>query len=143
MSDGIYAALSGAVAQGMALDSTATNVANAATAGYHGQRPVFHEMLSRAGGSTLRYTAASISEQTRIGSRNPVTSVPSGDPIPASMKNPGNLGKGSWSPADFHAMTARLTLLSRRRVACLGDYWTYAMRLRPRAQRSSTKYGWR
>jgi flagellar basal-body rod protein FlgF len=62
MSDGIYAALSGAVAQGVALDSTATNVANAATAGYHGQRPVFHEMLSRAGGSTLRYTAVTATQ---------------------------------------------------------------------------------
>ncbi len=48
MSKGIYAALSGAVAQTVALETTAQNLANAGTTGYHGARPIFHEVLSRA-----------------------------------------------------------------------------------------------
>jgi flagellar basal body rod protein FlgG len=60
MSHGIYAALSGAVAQMSALDQTATNVANASTAGFRAARPVFHELISkdvgRASGG-VRYTA--------------------------------------------------------------------------------------
>ncbi len=60
MSHGIYAALSGAVAQMSALDQTATNLANASTAGFRAARPVFHELISKnvgrsAGG--VRYTA--------------------------------------------------------------------------------------
>jgi flagellar basal-body rod protein FlgF len=43
MSDGIYVALSGAVAQQEALDATATNLANAATTGYQRLRPVFSQ----------------------------------------------------------------------------------------------------
>lgn len=59
MSHGIYAALSGAVAQMSALDQTATNVANASTAGFRAARPVFHELISKDGraGGGVRYTA--------------------------------------------------------------------------------------
>lgn len=61
MSHGIYAALSGAVAQETSLETTAQNLANAQTAGYRGARPVFHEVLSQAGrpgsGPPLRFTA--------------------------------------------------------------------------------------
>lgn len=49
MAKGVYAALSGAVAAGVALDATAQNLANASTAGYQKLRPVFHEVMSRAG----------------------------------------------------------------------------------------------
>ncbi|MBL8739591.1 MAG: flagellar hook basal-body protein [Myxococcales bacterium] len=49
MAKGVYAALSGAVAAGVALDSTAQNLANASTAGYQKLRPVFHEAMRRAG----------------------------------------------------------------------------------------------
>jgi flagellar basal-body rod protein FlgF len=49
MADGIYVALSGAIAQSMNLDSTAQNLANASTDGYQRMRPVFREELSRAG----------------------------------------------------------------------------------------------
>lgn len=48
MSDGIYTALSGAVAQGRALDATAENLANISTEGYQRLRPVFHEVLAQA-----------------------------------------------------------------------------------------------
>lgn len=48
MSKGIYVALSGAVAQENALDTVASNVANAASPGYQRLRPVFREALSKA-----------------------------------------------------------------------------------------------
>lgn len=55
MGDGIYVALSGALSQQTALDTTAENLANASTAGYQRMRPVFHEALKRAMGGQLRY----------------------------------------------------------------------------------------
>jgi flagellar basal-body rod protein FlgF len=48
MSRGIYVALSGAVAQENALESTAQNLANAATPGYQKSRAVFREVLAGA-----------------------------------------------------------------------------------------------
>ncbi len=63
MAKGVYAALSGAVAAGVALDTTAQNLANASTAGYQRLRPIFHEVLTRAGDERSadkanRFTAA-------------------------------------------------------------------------------------
>lgn len=49
MSDGIYAALSGAVAQERNLDVVANNVANANTTGFRGDRVAFQAALSQAG----------------------------------------------------------------------------------------------
>ena len=49
MADGIYVALSGAIAQSTNLETTAVNLANASTDGYQRARPVFREELSRAG----------------------------------------------------------------------------------------------
>lgn len=61
MSDGIYSALSGAVAQQKALDVVANNVANVGTVGYRGDRLAFREALSRSQGapvdSGLRFVA--------------------------------------------------------------------------------------
>jgi flagellar basal body rod protein FlgG len=48
MSDGLYVALGGAVAQVTHLETVATNLANASTDGYHSVRPVFHEVLNQA-----------------------------------------------------------------------------------------------
>ena len=48
MSDGVYVALSGALAQAATLDSTSTNLANVATDGYQRIRPIFREALARA-----------------------------------------------------------------------------------------------
>ncbi|HEY6880110.1 MAG TPA: flagellar basal-body rod protein FlgF [Polyangiales bacterium] len=48
MADGIYTALSGALAQQHQLDTIANNVANASTAGFRGDRAVFGEMLAGA-----------------------------------------------------------------------------------------------
>jgi flagellar basal body rod protein FlgG len=49
MADGIYVALSGAIAQSANLEATAANLANAGTDGYQRVRPVFREELARAG----------------------------------------------------------------------------------------------
>lgn len=48
MSNGIYAATAGAVAQSAALDTTANNIANASTTGFHGDRVTFREALAAA-----------------------------------------------------------------------------------------------
>ncbi|MDB4991106.1 MAG: flgG [Myxococcaceae bacterium] len=46
MADGIYTALTGSLAQQHALDTIATNVANANTTGFRGDRVVFGELLA-------------------------------------------------------------------------------------------------
>jgi flagellar basal body rod protein FlgG len=48
VSSGIYVATAGAVAQSNALDATANNIANASTAGFHGDRVTFREALTQA-----------------------------------------------------------------------------------------------
>jgi len=48
VSDGIYIATAGAVAQSNALDTTANNIANASTVGFHGDRIAFREALGTA-----------------------------------------------------------------------------------------------
>lgn len=48
MSSGIYIATAGAVAQSIALDATANNIANASTSGYQGERVSFREALGTA-----------------------------------------------------------------------------------------------
>jgi flagellar basal-body rod protein FlgF len=70
MSDGIYVALSGAIAQAATLDATAQNLANASTDGYQRMRPVFREALSRAaqnGGPLRSVTASTTSLDTTRG----------------------------------------------------------------------------
>jgi flagellar basal-body rod protein FlgF len=64
MADGIYVALSGAIAQSMSLDSTSQNLANASTDGYQRMRPVFREELSRAGSldPALHYSAVGMTQ---------------------------------------------------------------------------------
>ena len=58
MSDGIYVALSGAIAQAQNLDTTANNLANASTDGYQRERPVFHEVLAKASGEGHHYASS-------------------------------------------------------------------------------------
>lgn len=70
MSRGIYVALSGAVAQETALESTAANLANATTTGYQAIKPVFREVLAnttKKAGSTLHEATidATAFDQTR------------------------------------------------------------------------------
>ena len=48
MADGIYTALTGSLAQQHALDTIATNVANANTAGFRGDRVIFGQLVAGA-----------------------------------------------------------------------------------------------
>ena len=59
MSKGVYVALSGAVAQEVAVEATAGNVANATSPGFQRLRPVFRQALANAmgGDRNLRYVA--------------------------------------------------------------------------------------
>jgi flagellar basal-body rod protein FlgF len=61
VSDGIYVALSGAVAQTSMLDVTATNLANASTDGFQRMRQVFREVLTQAQGSETLHSVTTAS----------------------------------------------------------------------------------
>lgn len=69
MGNGIYVALSGAVAQETALETTATNLANASTDGYQKARPVFREVLAqtRRGGAMRMTTVGQTAIDTTAG----------------------------------------------------------------------------
>jgi len=58
MSNGIYTAMAGAVAQADALDTTANNIANANTTGFRAERVRFGEALSRAKGKEHAFVSA-------------------------------------------------------------------------------------
>jgi len=64
MSDGIYSALSGAIAQERALSAVANNVANVNTTGYKADKTIFAEVLNKAKSPlptapSLRYSTVS------------------------------------------------------------------------------------
>lgn len=64
MSDGIYSAASGAVAQERALQAVANNVANVNTAGYQGDKTIFAEVMKKVKSGlpeepSLRYATVS------------------------------------------------------------------------------------
>jgi len=74
MNDGIYAALSGAIAQSSVLETAANNLANASTDGYQRVRPVFQEVLAQAGGTGARtsyVTVAATAVDTSAGATRP------------------------------------------------------------------------
>jgi flagellar basal-body rod protein FlgF len=70
--DGIYVALSGAIAQSANLEVTAQNLANASTDGYQRVRPVFHEELARAGGQTAGFHYAQMVSSQNDTTRGPL-----------------------------------------------------------------------
>src|SRR6478672_3388640 len=66
MSDGIYSALAGAIAQERTLSVVANNVANANTTGFQGDRVAFSEIAAKQTGAQqqpLRFVSL---DQTRI-----------------------------------------------------------------------------
>lgn len=69
MADGIYIALTGAVAQQQALDAAAHNVANASTTGFRGDRLVFAQVLRGA------QPNSSVASQTQARSPTPASYV--------------------------------------------------------------------
>jgi flagellar basal body rod protein FlgG len=83
MGDGIYVALSGAIAQTISLDTTASNLANASTDGYQRARPLFREELARAGASDPALHYASVSQTTLDTTRGPLRAT--GNPLDFAM----------------------------------------------------------
>jgi flagellar basal-body rod protein FlgF len=83
VSDGIYVALSGAIAQGSSLDTTAANLANAGTDGYQRMRPVFREELARAGGDEPGSRYASLASTQLDTTQGPLR--PTGNPLDFAM----------------------------------------------------------
>ncbi len=57
----MYVATAGAIAQSNALDATANNIANASTAGFHGDRVTFAEQLGRAKSADVAMVSAGTS----------------------------------------------------------------------------------
>ncbi len=89
MSTGIWSAVSGAVAQTTSLDVAANNVANAATAGYRGDRVVFRQELNHAldrsmGTSSLRYSLVRTVEPDRAQGGL----VQTGRPLDVALRSP-------------------------------------------------------
>lgn len=84
MADGIYIAMTGAVARADQLDSIADNLANAQTPGFKASRPAFETFLPPQATGEKAYVAA---VQTRIdlnhgpsqGTGNPLDVIPEGD----------------------------------------------------------------
>lgn len=93
MSDGIYAALSGAVAQERALEVVANNVANVGTTGFRGDRVTFAESLSRVSATpgvpvSIRYVEVDrVMVDTASG---PVR--PTGNPLDLAISGEGYFG---------------------------------------------------
>lgn len=89
MSDGIYSALSGAIAQQRSLDVVANNVANVGTVGYRGDQLAFREAMSReAAGPNpdgLRYVT--ISRMTTDRTDGPLTQT--GNPLDVALQGDG------------------------------------------------------
>lgn len=87
MSNGIWAAASGAMSQTLALDVAAENVANASTPAYHVDRAVFRDVLTRAqakknGGFNLVYgQVGSITTDPTAGAF-----LPTGRPLDVALK---------------------------------------------------------
>lgn len=83
MSNGIYVALSGAMAQSTALDVASNNIANANTTGYHAERMRFQQVLSKAKDSKFVAAQAGVTDNT------PGTSTQTGNPLDAAIQGDG------------------------------------------------------
>jgi flagellar basal body rod protein FlgG len=91
--DGIYVALSGAVAQAASLETTATNLANASTDGYQRVRTVFREELSRAGAREPGLHYAGTNDARTDTTQGPLR--PTGNPLDFAMPAGTYLAVGS------------------------------------------------
>jgi len=88
MSNGIYAATAGAVAQSSALDSTANNIANASTAGFRADRVTFREALTAARSPDLSSVGVTA---TRIDTQSGALQ-PTQNPLDAALDGDGYFG---------------------------------------------------
>jgi len=88
MSDGIYIATAGAVAQSNALDATANNIANASTTGFHGDRVTFREALTAARSPDVANVGAGT---TRVDSQAGAL-LPTENPLDLALDGDGYFG---------------------------------------------------
>lgn len=88
MSSGIYVATAGAVAQSNALDATANNIANASTAGFHGDRVTFREALGAARSPDVANVGAGA---TRVDSQAGAL-LPTENPLDLALDGDGYFG---------------------------------------------------
>ena len=88
MSNGIYAATAGAIAQSTALDVTANNIANASTTGFHGDRVTFREALNAARSPDLATVGAGTARvDTETGAL-----TQTGNPLDLALEGDGYFG---------------------------------------------------
>ena len=126
MGDGIYVALSGAIAQSQNLDATAADLANASTDGYQRIRPMFREELSKAGSRepALHYaTASGSSTDTARGSLR-VTGSPLDFAMPQGTYlavSPGAGGSECYTRAASLSIGADGTLHTAHGAAVVGE----------------------
>ena len=85
MSSGIYIATAGAVAQTTGLDTIANNIANASTAGFHGDVVSFKEVLGKAKSAD---TAMVNQGSTHLDSA-PGAITPTGNPLDVALEGDG------------------------------------------------------
>lgn len=84
-SGGIYVATAGAVAQTNALDAAANNIANASTAGFHGDRITFSEVLGKAKSADTAVVGAGTA---RVDSQAGAL-TPTGNPLDVALEGDG------------------------------------------------------
>jgi flagellar basal-body rod protein FlgF len=90
MADGIYAALTGAVAQAQALEVVSNNLANANTTGFKRDHVTFRESLARAQGRIpVDPTARHVAVDEIRPDFQPGTSRDTGNPLDVSVDGPG------------------------------------------------------
>lgn len=87
MGDGIYVATAGAVAQSVALDVTANNVANAGTTGFRAERVSFSEALGRVRSPDI----ALVTDDTTTIDRIPGAITSTGEPFDVALEGDGYL----------------------------------------------------
>ncbi|MCA9665497.1 MAG: flagellar hook basal-body protein [Myxococcales bacterium] len=127
MADGIYSAVSGAVAQARRLDVVANNLANVSTRGFKGGRAAFAEILARSAGASsgsadVRYAELTT---TKIDLR-PGALRQSGKKSDVSLEGPGlfavKRGKETlYTRALDLRVDQRGTLMDTRGVALLDE----------------------
>src|SRR5262245_13191792 len=83
MADGIYSALSGALARSTHLDVVANNLANAATTGFKADRVTFAEKLAKASGSAAGESFAVVGDVATDLAAGPLMST--GNPLDVAL----------------------------------------------------------
>jgi flagellar basal-body rod protein FlgF len=122
MSNGIYAATAGAVAQSAALDTTANNIANASTTGFRGDKVTFREALAAARSVDL----ASVGAATNRLDSTAGAIVQTGNPLDLALEGDGYFAVTTpagprYTRAGNFALDAQRRLVTADGLAVRGD----------------------